>query len=174
MSDIKASQRVRTEDNGDVVINISDPTTPSQVAGVDANGDLCTKSKLTDSSGTAIDGSNPLPVAFKKGTAAKDYDDSGAIAVDASADHDYAPGAAGDVIGLLLASSGAAKYDLLIGPASSEVLVGSFFTTPASPSLVVNLPAGFAVGATDNIKVTKTNDDDEPQCMYSTIIFEAN
>jgi hypothetical protein len=174
MADFKSSLPVATDANGDVVINISDPGTPSQVAGVDANGDLCTKSKLTDSGGTAIDGSNPLPVTLKAGSCSDDYNTSAALAAAASSDHDYAPGAAGDVLGFTLSASGCARWEIAIGAVASETTRFVLFTTAAKPTETLMLPCGIAVGAADNIKITRTNRDDTAMDVYSTILFEAN
>lgn len=55
MSDFASSLPVRTENNGDVVVNISDATTPSQKTAVDTHGSLSVL--LRDAAGTAISSS---------------------------------------------------------------------------------------------------------------------
>lgn len=175
MADFKSSLPVATDANGDVVVNISDPSTPSQVAGVDANGDLCTKAKITDSGGTPIDGSNPFPVTLKSGTCSHDYNTSAALAAAGTSDHDYAPGSAGDMLGVVVSASGCAKWEIQIGAVASETTRFVLFTTAAEPSKIWNAPnCGLAVGASDNIKIIRTNRDDTAMDVYSTILFEAN
>lgn len=52
MSDFNSSLPVRTQTNGDVVVEISDGTTPSQKLAIDATGRITTK--MDDGSGNAI------------------------------------------------------------------------------------------------------------------------
>lgn len=52
MSDFNSSLPVRTQNNGDVVVEISDGTTPSQKLAVDSSGRITTK--MDDGSGNAI------------------------------------------------------------------------------------------------------------------------
>lgn len=174
MADFKASQPIVTLDpNGaDNIGQIADGGGSGNKAGVDANNDLCTKSKLTDSSGTPIDGSNPLPVTSSAGACNEDYDTTASVAAAASDDHDFAPGVAGKVIGLIVSASGCAKWELAIGPAASEVSKAVFFTTASQPSLNISLPCGITVGATDNIKLTRTNRDEAAMDVYSTILVQ--
>ena len=172
MADFKASQPVVTLDqNGaDNIGQIADGGGSGNKAGVDANNDLCTKAKLTDSGGTAIDGGNPLPVTQTTGACNEDYDTASAIAAAATSDHDFAPGVAGKVVGLALSASGCAKWELQIGVAASETTRAVYFTTASQPSLNVNFPCGISVGAGDNIKLIRTNRDDTAMDVYSTII----
>ena len=176
MADFKSSLPVVTLDQtgADNIGQIADGAGSGNKAGVDANNDLCTKAKLTDSGGTPIDGSNPLPVSFKAGSCSEDYNTAAAVAAAASSNHDYAPGAAGDVVGLILSASGCAKWEVQIGAVASETTRMVFFTSAAEQTKVVSLPCGIAVGASDNIKVIRTNRDEQAMDVYSTILFEAN
>ena len=69
MADFKSSLPIRTLDTtgADLIGQIADGAGSGNKAGVDANNDLCTKSKITDSSGTPIDSSNPFPVITETG-----------------------------------------------------------------------------------------------------------
>ena len=52
MSDFNSSLPVRTENNGDVVVKVSDATTPSQQLAIDASGKVTVK--LNDATGNAV------------------------------------------------------------------------------------------------------------------------
>ena len=172
MADFKSSLPIRTLDatGADNIGQIADGAGTGNKAGVDANNDLCTKAKLTDSSGTPIDGSNPLPVITETGACNEDYDVAAAVAVDATSDHDFAPGVAGKVVGLVIAASGSAKWELQIGPAASEVTKVVFFTSASEQSKNITFACGFTVGASDNVKLIRTNRDEAAMDLYSTIL----
>lgn len=173
MSDFKASLPVKTEavDGSDFQLQIADGAGGGDLAGVDSNKDLCTKAKLTDSAGTPIDGSNPLPVITELGACNEDYNTVAAVAAAATSDHDFAPGVAGKVVGLIVSASGCAKWELQTGVAASETTKAVFFTTAAEPSKCISLPCGFTVGAGDNVKLIRTNRDESAMDVYSTLLI---
>lgn len=176
MADFKSSLPIVTldQDGADLIGQIADGGGSGNKAEVDANNDLHVLAKITDSDGGDINGANPLPVTFKAGTCTDDYDTAAAVASMGTSDHDFAPGVAGDVVGLVLSSSGCAKWELQVGAAASEVTKAVWFTSAAEQSRTVSLPCGLGVGATDNIKLVRTNRDEQAMDVYSTILFEAN
>ena len=169
MADFKSSLPIRTESTDDVQVSIYD-STGTNAAGVDANNDLCVKSKTLDGDGNPVNNANPLPVTSSLGACDEDYNTAAAVAAAASSDHDYLKGAAGQFVGAVLSASGCARWEIQIGPVASETTRFVVFTTAAEPTKTINLPCGIAIGAADNIKITRTNTDEQAMDVYSTIL----
>ena len=135
---------------------------------------------LHDEDGEAYSQSNPLPVTLEEseGDEVHDYDKGVAIAKDATSTHDYSVGS-GDTFSfqqLLTSASGKMKVEVQIGDgAASEVFseVAVRFNSTASPEADVNWKVPIVVVRTANtttVRVIRTNLDNQPQDLYSTIV----
>jgi len=131
---------------------------------------------ISDSSGNRIDEENPLAVflAENPGDEITDFDQSAAVASDASTNHDYvvSAGLAFKNLNISATSTGYAKFELQI---EDGVGVGTYttkqvlFNSPSNSNVSFDLkkPQSFLAGVT--IRLIKTNLDNKAQDLYSTI-----
>jgi len=135
---------------------------------------VCLDIALHDASGQNFDEDNPLPVYVAESPADEvdDFDQSVAIAKDASGNHDYTVSAGKKLksISVDCNASGLARFELQVedGPAAgtfSTVMVKHNST--AKPSLTITYKKSVAAGVI--LRVVKTNKDNQPQDLYSQI-----
>lgn len=107
------------------------------------------------------------------GVEVQDYNTVAAVAKDATSNHSYT------VIGttfllhsIIVASSGAMKAELQVGPIASLVTKAVIFTSGAKPTeqIVFDPPIEVPVTATGTIRIIRRNDDNSAMDVYSTII----
>lgn len=101
-----------------------------------------------------------------------DYNTIASLAPDATDDHDVA--AAGTTFLLkrvLVAASGAGKWEIQTGPVASLLTKAVLFTTASHPTdRAVFDPPIEITGTTPTVRVIRRNDDNQAQDMYSTIM----
>lgn len=131
---------------------------------------------IKHSNGDRIDANNPLPVynADNPGAEVEDPSVSSAVAKDATSNHDYPVTASTELrkVSAECSASGLAKFELLIEDgvgAGTYTRMDTKFNSAANPNVVlgVKIPAPVAAGV--NVRVAKTNLDNQAQDLYSTI-----
>ncbi len=136
---------------------------------------------LHDEAGEAYDADNPLPVQIEEneGDEIHDYSTGSAVAKDAISNHDYsvANGRTLLLYGVHTSASGKQKVELQIGDgAASEVFATKAvaFNSTANPQSNIKFErVPIKVVGTSNtttVRVIRTNKDNQPQDLYSTII----
>ena len=175
MADIDGELYVRT--NGDVddkvQSKIVDYTNPTQGMEVDTENDAHVKAKLRDENGDAfgtevnpvyvVETTDPSPIII-------DYDGTTATASDGSDSHTFAPTNDTRINKILCSASGYAKYEIRYGasPTLNSLVV---FTEPSSRTFCLELPNPIVLtGGTDSLIIVKTNLDNKPQDLYSTVV----
>lgn len=139
---------------------------------------------LHDEDGEAYGASNPLPVTFEQseGTEVHNFNEGVDIAKDATSNHDYSV-ADGDTFLLSkihCAASGKMKVEVQVGDgAAVEVFttVAVNFNSTAKPECSFTPEVPVVVTGTVNtttVRVIKTNLDNQPQSLYSTVIGITN
>ena len=135
---------------------------------------------LLDENAEPFSQTNPLPVTLSQseGDEIHDYDKAVAIVKDATSNHDYSV-ASGDIFLLkqvLTSASGKMKIEVQIGDGGAvEVFTSKFvrFNSTAHPEADVSLTTPIVVTGTANtttIRIIRTNLDNQPQDLYSTIV----
>jgi len=139
---------------------------------------------LHDEDGEPFSASNPLPITMEQseGTEIHDFDEGTAIAKDATSTHDYS--VADTVVftlhQVLSSGSGKMKVEIQVGDgAASEVFATKAitFNSTAAPQADVALAVPIVVTGTANtttVRVIRTNLDNQPQDLHSTIIGVEN
>ena len=117
-----------------------------------------------------VSGTNPVPVALtgdQVGDEIVDYNTSAAVAKDASVNHDYTVTAGKTFIGeeAWVSGSGKLKVELLVNGATK--FVG--FNSTANPNISIPLEKILKANATEVIRFTITNRDNQAQDVYSTL-----
>ncbi len=137
---------------------------------------------LHDEDGEPYTITNPIPVAISEseGTEVHDYDDSGGDVASGGVDnHDYAvgPDTTFYLHKVLCDASGDAKWELQIGdgatPTEGFVTKAVKFTSNAKGQdieLLKAIEVTSGAGVTRTVRVIRTNRDNKPQPVYSTII----
>ena len=121
---------------------------------------------LKDGSGADYTALNPLPVEFfENQTESFDYNQSVAIAANASSTHTYAAPAGFKLKESFISASGKIKAELKIN--SVTVAVG--FNSTANPNISFRFEKGLNASGV-NIEIIKTNLDKQSQDLYSTIV----
>jgi len=145
-----------------------------------SNGDGDVRSldiSLHDEDGEPYSATNPVPVSFEEseGTEIHDYKSDAAIAKDASVNHDYAVTVLKTFLlrQVLCSGSGRAKFEIQIetgvGDDTYDTVAVRFNSTAFPDSdLVLKVPIIVAAGI--NVRVIKTNRDNQAQDLYTTII----
>jgi hypothetical protein len=128
------------------------------------------QANLKDGSGNDYTASNPLPVVFTPdgaGDEIVDFNTSAAVAKDASVNHDYTVSVGKSFIGeeAWVSGSGKLKVELLINGATSWV----GFNSTSNPNVRIPLEKMAKAGATEVIRFTITNRDNQAQDVYSTL-----
>lgn len=179
MADIDSSLPQRTRNNSDVVVGISDTITPSQVMTVDADNDAHVKAKLRDDSGSAFGTpANPIIVEQIQGTSGdpvSDFSDSGNLAKDATANHDYTVSVGKTLLlkGVEGSASDRSKWEIQIedGPAAGTfTTVGVMFNSVATPNADFEFKAPLEVAAGVIVRVIQKSLENPGHSVYSTIM----
>ena len=176
MSDYNSSLPVRSEADVDERLQskIVDFTNPAQGAEVDADSRLHTKAHLSDENGDAYSSSNPLAVEFfETDDEIYDYDAASGVAKNATSNHDYTTTAAFKLKSLILSSSGFSKFEVQIETgAATETFntVAVAFNSTATPTKELHFQKGLNVLSGAIVRVIRTNLDNQPNSLYSTIV----
>ena len=145
---------------------------PTAVAGDDNK--IALDVAMSDSQGNAITEANPLPTyaVESPGDEVDDYNDADAVAVDATANHDYTVTALKTLkaIEAHASSSGDARFELQV---ETGVATGIFdtvmvkFTSKQKQDVSFTYKKKVAAGVI--VRLAKRNDDNKPQSLYSQI-----
>jgi len=157
------------EINADGSINAVVSATDLDVRDLDAVSDSVA-AHLFDEAGAAFSLSNPLPVqavSDAEGAEICEFNTSSSVAKDASVNHDYTVTAATTFLGKQAWISGSGKL-------KAEVIVNSVtkyvgFNSTANPNIEIPLHKILKANATEVIRITITNRDNQPQDVYSTL-----
>jgi hypothetical protein len=178
MSDQATSLPIRTEANSDAIVALSDATIISQTMEIDSDNDAHVKAKLRDDSGNAFGTPlNPIVVEQVNGVSGDpvaDYDTVVAVIKDAVDNHDYPTTAAKTLLlsGFCGSASGKAKFEFQIedGPAAGTYTTKAvLFNSTATPNVEFKLDNPLELAATVNVRVIRTNLENQAQDLYSTI-----
>lgn len=167
-----------TVDNasGASAVNIQDGGNSITVDAVDldirnlsASQDNVAISDGADTLGINSDGSiNVNVIDAVPGSEVVDYQTSSAVAKDASVNHDYTVTAANTFYGeeAWVSGSGKLKVEILID--GTTKFVG--FNSTANPNVRIPLERIVTAAATDVVRITITNRDNQPQDVHSTLL----
>lgn len=135
---------------------------------------------LHDEAGNPYSGTNPLPVTFEQseGLEIHDYDQAVNTAADASTNHDYSVADTKVFLlrEVLCSASGKARFELQVGDGGAvEVFstIAVVFNSTANPNSPIVFTDPVVVTGTANtttVRIIKTNLDNQPQDVYSTIV----
>lgn len=125
---------------------------------------------LFDEAGNAFSLTNPLPVELvsdQSGDEVVSYNTSASVASDASVNHDYTVTAAKTFLGdtAWVSGSGKLKVELLVNGATKYV----GFNSTSNPNIEIPLNKILKGAATQVIRMTITNRDNQAQDVYSTL-----
>lgn len=128
------------------------------------------QANLFDEAGVAFSAANPLPVvqtSDQAGDEIVDFQTSASVAKDASVNHDYTVTAATTFLGeqAWISGSGKLKAEVLVNGALKYVA----FNSTANPNVEIPLGKILKGAATEVIRITITNRDNQPQDVYSTL-----
>lgn len=131
---------------------------------------------LHDESGAVFSASNPLPVTSvdSEGTEVNDYNTATDLASGGTSNHDYTVTASTTLkLSQIHASaSGKMKIEVQI---ETGVATGTFntrfvqFNSTAAPNMLVTIQENITVAAGVRVRVIRTNNDNQPMNVYSTI-----
>lgn len=129
---------------------------------------------LHDEDGEAYSASNPLPVTISEseGTEVNDYNTAAAVAAAASSNHDYTPAGDFTFTQFSAAASGKCKIQVQVETAvASNTFTTKFvmFNSTAMPNMDKTLREPISVAAGVRVRIVRTNLDNQPQDLYSTI-----
>lgn len=156
--------------NADGSINAVATATNLDIRDLSAATDSIT-AWIKDEAGVAFSNANPLPVSLIDGAGSEinNYDTSAAVASGASDNHDYA--VTGDLLfkRVWASASGKMKIEVQADTGSGYQTIAVGFNSTANPNIEVNFgPVQLASG--DDIRIIRTNKDNQAQDVYSTII----
>jgi hypothetical protein len=125
--------------------------------------------------GNAVSVSNPVPVSISAniaGTEINDYNTAASVAANASSNHDY--WAVGEFLltQISASASGKMKIEVRVETApGSNVFNTRFvqFNSTSNPNIDISLKSPISVPAGARVRVVRTNRDNQPQDLYSTI-----
>jgi hypothetical protein len=125
--------------------------------------------------GNAVSVSNPVPVSISAniaGTEINDYNTAASVAANASSNHDYL--AVGEFLltQISASASGKMKIEVRVETApGSNVFNTRFvqFNSTSNPNIDISLKSPISVPAGARVRVVRTNRDNQPQDLYSTI-----
>lgn len=130
---------------------------------------------IRDESGNPFSASNPLPVTSvdSEGTEVNNYDVSGAqVAANGTSNHDYTVTAATTLklSQIWATASGKMKIEVQVeGPAATFTTKFVGFNSTANPNIEMPINEHISVAAGLKVRVIRTNKDQQPQDLYSTI-----
>jgi hypothetical protein len=125
---------------------------------------------LRDDGGTAFSATNPLAVTMvsdQLGDEVVDFNTSASVAKDASVNHDYTVTAAKTFLGqnVWVSGSGKLKAQVLVDGA----IVFVAFNSTSNPNIDIPMDKIVKAGATEVVRITLTNRDNQAQDLYSTL-----
>lgn len=131
---------------------------------------------LHDEDGEPYGSGNPLPVIFEEseGDEIHDYDPATSVAKGGTSNHDYTVSAGVEMLLKTIhgSASGKAKWEIQVetgAGAGTFDTVGVFFNSTADPNKRFQFNVPVVVPAGVIIRVIKTNRDNQPQDIYSTV-----
>lgn len=129
---------------------------------------------IHDESGNPFNDTNPMPVTVvdSEGTEVNDYNESAVDVIkDASDTHVYTAGAAFKFTQFTVASSGRAKFLIEVDPTNSGTYSKKFtvFVSTSTLAFDKQLKEPIAISSGGKVRVTRTNLDNQPLALYSTI-----
>jgi hypothetical protein len=179
--DLSASQdNVAISDGTDTLAVNSDGSINAVVTATDL--DIRDLNSATDSvaadirvGGNAVSVSNPVPVSISAniaGTEINDYNTAASVAANASSNHDYL--AVGEFLLTQISASASGKMRIEVRvetAANSNVFNTRFvqFNSTSNPNIDISLKSPISVPAGARVRVIRTNRDNQPQDLYSTI-----
>lgn len=118
---------------------------------------------------TDVSNINPVPVYVEEntGTEIVDFQSSSAVIKDASTNHDYTVSAGATFVGEELWASGSGKMKVEVLVNAVTVFVG--FNSTSNPNVRIPLDKVVKANATEVVRITLTNRDNQPQDLYSTL-----
>ena len=128
------------------------------------------QANLFDQAGVAYSATNPMPVEMvsdQAGDEIVEFNQSSAVAKDASVNHDYAVTAAKTFLGEEAWISGSGKLKLKMLVDGATVFVG--FNSTANPNIRIPLEKIVKAAATQVVRFRITNRDEQAQDVYSTL-----
>jgi len=153
----------------------SDTTQTQRVTAVTNSTKRLLDVSMHDENGDAFSASNPLPVTSvdSEGDEVNDYV-TATVAKDATSDHDYTVTVAKTLkLSQIWASaSGKMKIEVKVETAvASGTFLTKFvgFNSTANTNVNIDIKENIAVAAGVRVRITKTNLDNQPQDLYSTI-----
>ncbi len=128
---------------------------------------------LHDATGAAFSETNPLPVyiAADPGTEVTNYDTQASLAANASDTHTYSVASGTFELKQVWASaSGKMKIEVVYYDGASPSTLAVGFNSTANPNILIPFPPYVVVGAAGKeIRVIRTNLDNQAQDVYSTV-----
>lgn len=131
---------------------------------------------LHDENGAAFSSSNPLPVVVleSEGVEVNNHNEGVDVAAGASSNHDYTVTALKtlQLTQISASGSGKAKFEIKIetGVATNTYTTYFvFFNSTSDPNVIFSLKEPIAVAAGVRVRVTRTNRDNQPASIYTTI-----
>lgn len=159
----------KDETHQNLRVSAIDSTVDTEVTALDV--------AIRDEEGNPYTSNNPLPVALSEseGSEVCDYDQSVAIIKNALANHDYTVTAATTLVidNILCSSSGRAKFELQIEDgvaADTYTSKGVVFVSTANNNAQIPIEKKITVAAGVNVRIIKTNLDNQPQDLYTTVL----
>jgi hypothetical protein len=131
---------------------------------------------LHDENGNAYTPANPLPVTISEseGTEVNDYNTAASVAASATSNHDYTVTALNTLTFTQFSASASGKCKIVVSvetAVASGVFTPKFvmFNSTANPNMDKTLREPMTVAAGVRVRIARTNLDNQPQDLYSTI-----
>lgn len=157
--------------------SITVDATDLDIRDLDATQDNVAISDGTDTLAVNTDGSINVVVQEDVGTEVVDYDTTAAVAGGASDNHDYLVTNGGKLYQVMVSGSGKMKAEVQVETGSAT----NVFTTKAvkfnstsEPNMDFNFMKFVLVPTGARVRVIRTNRENQPQDVYSTIVLVAN
>lgn len=163
-----SSSALVAHDRGASIDETSQNQRVTAVAGADNT--VCLDIALRDEAGASYSITNPLPVepiSDQTGDEICDYNTSAAVAKDASVNHDYTVTAAKTLLCEQVWASGSGKIKVEVLINAATVFVG--FNSTANPNVEIPMSKLCKGNATEVVRITITNRDNQAQDVYSTL-----
>lgn len=161
---------VKVDTNGELQVDVL--TQPARVASTDS-----ISAWLLDESGVPFTEANPLPVYVspEPGDPVHDYNTVSSVASGASSNHDYTVSAGKTLYVSKVIASASGKLKIEV---QEETSAGSgtyttkavMFSSAAHHACIVEFAIPLEVESAKKIRVIRTNRDNQPQDVYSTIV----
>lgn len=114
-----------------------------------------------------------IPVSFTATAAVAEvsYNTAASVAPSATSTHSYTPVATKQLRKIIISGGARLKAEIQYGASGSETTKAVVFTSAANPVVTVDFPEGISLGSGDTIKIIRTNNDNQAQDLYSTIVL---